>query len=296
MGATVAMGDELDRGARAGSAARCAPFDARPQPHSRRGDDRWRCAALFADGPCTLRNIAQLAREGDRPHRRDGHRAAQARRDGGGGRRLPRDHAARARSRPAPPSTPTTTTAWRCASRWPRWAACRCASTIRAASPRPSRSTSTVFARHRRMSALPPVIAIDGPSASGKGTVAAARSRERWASTTSTAARSTGWSRWRRMRAGRRRSRRRSRGQRGWRRGSTVSFDGGPRPARRRRRDRRDPHRGGRHAAPPRWPPSRPCARRCSSASARSASRPGWSPTAATWARWCFPTRRSRCS
>ena len=38
----------------------------------------------------------QLAREGNRPYRRDGDRAAQARRDGRGGRRLPADHAARA--------------------------------------------------------------------------------------------------------------------------------------------------------------------------------------------------------
>ena len=78
-------------------------------------------AALFADGPSTLRNIAQLAREGDRPHRRDGDRAAQARRGGGGGRRISCKITPPAQAqRPASRSTPTTTTAWRCASRSPR--------------------------------------------------------------------------------------------------------------------------------------------------------------------------------
>ncbi len=39
-----------------------------------------------------------------------------------------------------------------------------------------------------------------------------------------------------------------------------------------------------------------PCARRCSSCSGASAGRPAWWPTAATWARWCSPTPGSRCS
>ena len=79
--------------------------------------------ALFAEGgTSTLRNIAQLAREGDRSHRRHGDRAAQVRRDGGGGRGFPRGDAARGlprapRRRRRRQSTPTTTTAWRCASR-----------------------------------------------------------------------------------------------------------------------------------------------------------------------------------
>mgnify|MGYP003694516679 CR=1 FL=1 len=54
---------------------------------------------------------------------------------------------------------------------------------------RNSRSSS------RRSSDAVPVIAIDGPSASGKGTVAGKVSRGRWASAISTAARSTASSR-----------------------------------------------------------------------------------------------------
>ena len=51
--------------------------------------------------------------------------------------------------------TPTTTTAWRCACRWRRsirWpaAACRCASSTRAASPRPFRTTSRRCSRSCR--------------------------------------------------------------------------------------------------------------------------------------------------
>ena len=73
-----------------------------------------------------------------------------------------------------------------------RRARCRCASSTRAAWPRPSPTTS------RRCSAWPhaapddvPVITIDGPTASGKGTLAAARGRARWATTCSTPARCT---------------------------------------------------------------------------------------------------------
>ena len=90
--------------------------------------------ALFADGTEHAAQHRELAREGDRPHRRDGDRAAQARRDGGGGRGLPaRSRRPRPASRRTRRSTPTTTTAWRCASRSPRSAACRCASTTRTA-------------------------------------------------------------------------------------------------------------------------------------------------------------------
>src|SRR5258706_2001236 len=78
-------------------------------------------------------------------------------------------------------SIPTTITAWRCAFRCWRLAVCRCVSTIRSASTRPSRRISTRWRISRsvpRMTGLSrsermiPVIAIDGPSASGKGTVA----------------------------------------------------------------------------------------------------------------------------
>ena len=46
--------------------------------------------ALYADGPTRADQHRQLARQGNRPHRRDGRRAAQARRRGGRGRRLHR--------------------------------------------------------------------------------------------------------------------------------------------------------------------------------------------------------------
>ena len=96
--------------------------------------------ALYADGPTRLTQHRQLARQGDRPHRRDGHRAAQARRRRSS--KAPTSSRSRRRRAGAPRrSTPTTTTAWRCACRWPRstrWparsAGCRCASSTRAAS------------------------------------------------------------------------------------------------------------------------------------------------------------------
>ena len=51
-------------------------------------------AALFAERHDHAAQYRELAREGNRPHRRDGDRAAQGRRDGGGGRGLSRRHAA----------------------------------------------------------------------------------------------------------------------------------------------------------------------------------------------------------
>ena len=48
------------------------------------------------------------------------------------------------------------------------------------------------------------------------------------------------------------------------------------------------------------WPPwcrrCPRCARRCTRCSCRFAACRAWWPTGATWARWCSPTRRSRCS
>ena len=88
--------------------------------------------------------------------------------------------AARARRR----STPTTTTGWRCAFRWPRSAACRCGSTIPTAcarrfpatSPRSRGSSQPAGGSRGVTGPVPvPVIAVDGPAASGKGTVAAGR-------------------------------------------------------------------------------------------------------------------------
>ena len=72
--------------------------------------------ALFADGPTTLDRHRLLAREGDRSPRGDGDRAAQARRDGGGGAGLAAVTPS-GQVRAGHASRPTTTTAWRCASR-----------------------------------------------------------------------------------------------------------------------------------------------------------------------------------
>jgi 3-phosphoshikimate 1-carboxyvinyltransferase len=137
-------------------------------------------AALFADGPCRLRNIASWrVKETDRIAAM----ATELRKLGAtveeGADYLvmlrPQTDAGRR-------STPTTTTAWRCASRWP-----------------PGRRAGAHQRPGLREQDLPgyfdafagpgvPVIAIDGPSASGKGTVARAWPR-RSAGTTSTAAR-----------------------------------------------------------------------------------------------------------
>ena len=62
-------------------------------------------AALFADGAEHASQHRQLARQGDRPHRRDGDGTAEVRSGGGRGRRLPADHAAaRLAAHPAPPA------------------------------------------------------------------------------------------------------------------------------------------------------------------------------------------------
>ena len=104
--------------------------------------------ALYANGTTHPAQHRQLARQGNRPHRRHDHRAAQVRRHRRGRPRLPARHAASRRRRLArrQRSTPTTTTAWRCACRWPRSIRrdCRCASTIRSASPRPIRTISKI--------------------------------------------------------------------------------------------------------------------------------------------------------
>ena len=140
MGARVSIGRELDRGARTRSGD-CRAFDV-DLNHIPDAAMTAAVLALFADGPSTLAQHRELAREGDRPHRGDGDGAAQARRHGGGGRGFPAHHAARATRTPASRSTPTTITAWRCASRSPRSAACRCDQRPGLRAPRPSRTTS----------------------------------------------------------------------------------------------------------------------------------------------------------
>ena len=85
MGADIALRRRLDRGARATGRAARSTADAIPDPG--RGDDA-RGRRAVRDGTEHAAQHRQLARQGNRPHRGDGHRAAQARRDGRGGRRL----------------------------------------------------------------------------------------------------------------------------------------------------------------------------------------------------------------
>ena len=141
-------------------------------------------AALFADGHEHAAQHRQLARQGNRPHRRHGDRAAQARRRGGGGRRLPPHHAA---SRLTPHASRRDRHLRRpshgdvfLARGARRRAGAHQRSAVRGARRFPS--TSTCSRRISRMThehgdAIRPVIAIDGPSASGKGTVAQAVAR-----------------------------------------------------------------------------------------------------------------------
>jgi hypothetical protein len=99
--------------------------------------------ALYADGPTTLRNIASWrVKETDRL-------AAMARPNCASWAPPWRKARTPSRSRrrpagPRPPSTPTTTTAWPCASRWPPSIrpARTSASWTRSAWPRPSRTSS----------------------------------------------------------------------------------------------------------------------------------------------------------
>jgi 3-phosphoshikimate 1-carboxyvinyltransferase len=97
--------------------------------------------ALFADGVTTLRNIASWrVKETDRiaAMATELRKVGATVEEGADFIRVtpPAKLVANARS------TPTTTTAWRCASRWSAWAACRSGSTNPNASPRPSRITS----------------------------------------------------------------------------------------------------------------------------------------------------------
>ena len=86
-----------------------------------RGDDRGGGRAV-REGADNAAQHRQLAGQGDGSHRGDGNRIAQGRRDG---RRRPglAPGGTAGDARAARRSTPTTITAWRCASRWRRWAA-----------------------------------------------------------------------------------------------------------------------------------------------------------------------------
>jgi 3-phosphoshikimate 1-carboxyvinyltransferase len=85
--------------------------------------------ALYADGPTRCGIASWRVKETDRIAAM-ADRTAQARRQVVEGRRLHRGHAAARRLAAGVASTPTTTTAWRCACRWPpsiRWPANRAA-------------------------------------------------------------------------------------------------------------------------------------------------------------------------
>ena len=171
--------DRAAAGSKCGAAAgrwRAIDLDCNHTP--RRGDDARRAGPLRRR-PVDPAQHRQLAGQGDRSPRGDGERAAQGRRR--------RRAKARTSSRITPP------TAWRAASdrhlRRPpdgdvrvagrlqparrRHRRCRCASSTRAASARPCPTTSrpcSAVAQARREAI--PVLTIDGPTASGKGTLA----------------------------------------------------------------------------------------------------------------------------
>ena len=124
MGAGISMGDNwIEAGAGARRRRQAAGDRRRLQPHPRCGHDHRGGGAVRRRHQRAAQH-RQLAREGNRPHRRHGHRIAQTGRRAW--RRAPISCASRRPRRdspPASPSTPTTTIAWPCASRWRRWAA-----------------------------------------------------------------------------------------------------------------------------------------------------------------------------
>ena len=137
----------------------------RPQPHPRRGDDAGGGGAVRRR-PCRSRNIASWrVKETDRIAAM----ATELRKLGAEveeGADYLRCSARRARSRRR--STPTTTTAWRCASRWRAWGP-----RVRINDPKcVNKDLPRLFRGLCAVARPVPVLAIDGPSASGKGTVA----------------------------------------------------------------------------------------------------------------------------
>ena len=181
------MGAQVDAAARAGSRCGAARWPlqghhARLQPHPRRRDDAGRDGAVRR-----------------RPDAADATSPAGASRKPTASPRWPPNCASsaprwskaptsstcsRAGALAAPQrSTPTTTTAWRCASRWPpstRWPAPP-AVPVRIHDPQlrrqdlPRLLRGAVRRRHAAAAERSRCITIDGPTASGKGTLAAAR-------------------------------------------------------------------------------------------------------------------------
>ena len=163
-------------------------------------------------------------------------------------------------------------------------AGCRCASSIRAASARPSPTTSRRCSASSRPSrGRFPVITVDGPTASGKGTLAAALAAalgyhylDSGALYRATALGGAG---------SRRRRRTTAPDSRAWPPRLQLRFEGGATLLDGRRR-----HRGAaRRSTWASWRrgsrPGRKCATRCVRCSCRSAVCRAWWPTGATWAR-----------
>ena len=297
MGADVTLRRRLDRGRAPGAARRRRR---RLRRDSRRGDDAGGGRAVRARADDADRH-RQLAGQGNRPHRRDGDRA-------------------RASSAPRSKRAPTTCASFRPAALRPatidtyddhRMAMCFSLAAFGGVPVRINdpglraqdlprllrRARATSRSRRGSLTCRPvrvPVIAVDGPAASGKGTVAAGVARALGFHLLDSGAlyRLVALQA---LRAGialddaaalaatRRRARR------------PRSTDGAD-PARRRRRHRGDSRRGRQR---------RGVAGRRASGGARGAARPAagvpasrrdWSPTGATWAPWCSRTPRSRCS
>ena len=256
--------------------------------------------ALYADGPTRLRNIASWrVKETDRIAAM----ATELRKLGADGRRRRRLHRGHAAARAGSAAAIHTYDDHRMAmclslaasTRWRRRRRpCRCASSTRAASAKTFPDYfETLFAVASAGADDVPVITIDGPTASGKGTLAAAVAARLGYHLLDSGAlyRATALAA---LRDG-------------------IDADdaagagahrGPARPALRRRPDhaarpatvRDELRRGTVGAMASRvLAHCRRCARRCTACSWRSAARPGWSPTGATWAPSSSPTPRSRC-
>jgi 3-phosphoshikimate 1-carboxyvinyltransferase len=160
------------------STRRLAPEGHRPrlQPHPRRRDDTGRDGALCRR-PHHAAQHRQLARQGNRPDCRHGHelRKLGATVEEGADFIRVTPPATPAHWKTAPASTPTTTTAWPCVFRSQPSIrpACRCASKTRNVWPKTFPDYfEALFSLAQAAPGRIPVICVDGPSASGKGTLA----------------------------------------------------------------------------------------------------------------------------
>ena len=248
MGAHGRRRPQLARGA-ARRAGRCAPIDLDCN-HIPDAAMTLAVMALYADGPTHAAQHRQLARQGNRPPRRDGRPScASSAPTVEEGADFLRDRRRPRAWRAAAHRTPTTTTAWRCASslaafnRAPAPAAAGAHPRPAAASARPS---PTISRRCSPVAAAPraahPGDRVDGPTRLRQGHARQRRRAPRSATTTSTPARCTASPRWPRCsRAGARR-RRRARASPAWPRALTCASPAAASLLGGARRHRRDPH------------------------------------------------------